>query len=335
VRLLIAFQAKTQAYSMVLDVKGAFLKSYVDQSKNEKLFLKLPDGRIVRLKKYICGLKQAGREWQDNVTGTLLDNGYEQSEDPLVFVNWSGDDFFMMSLHIDDFYLISSQQYMLDELYTTLEQTYGEITKKSDDILTYLGMAISKNSDGTITISQPAYIEKMVVLAEMTNTNPVDTPLPVKISDTSATDTPVDKTTYLRLVGLINYLMYTRTDIYYALSRVAQRCSNPTNADLQRVKRIIRYVYTTKHYGITFNCDNDFRIYAYVDASFDCYSDSTSHYGFLLTIGRSNGPYVCKSAKLKMVCMSSTEAEYVALANVCREIVYQRKLLNSLGFPQT
>jgi len=34
---------------MVLDVKGAYLKTQIDDIKREKLYLKLPDGNIVKL----------------------------------------------------------------------------------------------------------------------------------------------------------------------------------------------------------------------------------------------------------------------------------------------
>ena len=53
VKLLIAIAAKTGAHSMVLDVKGAFLKAPIDESLNEQLYLRLPDGHIYKLRKYL------------------------------------------------------------------------------------------------------------------------------------------------------------------------------------------------------------------------------------------------------------------------------------------
>ena len=71
---------------MVLDVKGAYLKSEIKMEKNEKLHLRLPNGRLVKLKKYLYGLKQAEAEWQDNITATTVaSNGYQPSVDPLIF----------------------------------------------------------------------------------------------------------------------------------------------------------------------------------------------------------------------------------------------------------
>ena len=47
---------------MVLDIKGAYLKSTIKDPDKEKLYLRYPDGRTFKLLKYIYGLKQAGYE---------------------------------------------------------------------------------------------------------------------------------------------------------------------------------------------------------------------------------------------------------------------------------
>jgi Reverse transcriptase (RNA-dependent DNA polymerase) len=72
VKMLVSLQAKTRAFSMVLDVKGAYLKSVIKEPNKEKLYIRYPDGRVFKLLKYIYGLKQAGYEWQQNITGTLI-----------------------------------------------------------------------------------------------------------------------------------------------------------------------------------------------------------------------------------------------------------------------
>jgi hypothetical protein len=51
-------------------------------------------------------------------------------------------------------------------------------------------------------------------------------------------------------------------------------------------------------------------------------------------IGLLNGPIFWTSKRQACVTLSSTEAEYVAAANVCQEITWFRRLLNKLGFKQ-
>ena len=231
VKLLIAIQAKIQGYSMVLDVKGAYLKSKVKKEKGENLVIKLPDGRLKTLHKYLYGLKQAGKEWQMNICNTLVTNGYKPTSDPLVFYKRSGTNRIYMSIHVDDFYVVSNTTEMLDDLYQLLTNEYNDVTRKSGDLLTYLGMAIKKDEKtGNITISQPAYIDKMLAAAGMENCKGIATPMAVSQSDNDKLQNIyVDKINYLKLVGLINYLAsYTRPDLLYSLSRVAQHCSNPS-----------------------------------------------------------------------------------------------------------
>ena len=73
-----------------------------------------------------------------------------------------------MSIHVDDFYVISTKQSMLDELYNCLHDNYNEITRKSRNTVEYLGMSITKLDNGNISVSQPAFIEKMLDIDGMT-----------------------------------------------------------------------------------------------------------------------------------------------------------------------
>lgn len=197
-------------------------------------------------------------------------------------------------------------------------------------------MSIARRADGKVFISQPAYVEKLLKNAEMEITKPARTPMSVSGIILREKDAfRVNKTNYLRLVGGINYLAYyTRSDLLYALSSVAQACSSPKNSDLRRVKRILQYIYFTKNEGILFNCDNDYNLICYVDASFNCYDDGKGHYGYTFSLGKNNGHFYSKSSKMKIVTLSSTEAEYVALAHAVTEIVYLRRLLKEIGFQQ-
>ena len=116
VKLLISIQAKMGSTSMVLDVKGAYLKSQIREELNEQLYIMLPNKTIVKLKKYLYGLKQAGYEWEQNVTNCLVREGYSQSDaDPRTFSKWSGNRYVIMCIHVDDFFVIGSDSEMLQD----------------------------------------------------------------------------------------------------------------------------------------------------------------------------------------------------------------------------
>ena len=335
VKLLIAIQAITGALSMVLDVKGAYLKSQVDPEANENLYLRYPDGKIYKLNKYLYGLKQAGFKWQENVTGVLLKGGYKQSEaDPMIFSKHDGAEFCIMSLHVDDFYVISSKQDMLTNLHDMLTKEYGTVSIKSDDVMSYLGMEVKIEDNGDIFLSQPAYImalAELLVLEGKSSKTPMSVDAPYIHGD----DTRIDQNYYLSLVGALNHLsQYSRPDILFAVSSVAQKCSSPTKHDLAAVVRIFNYLRATPELGIRYNRNAEIILVGCVDASHNQYDDARGHYGYSFSLGRGNGSFDAKSTKMKLNTLSSTESEYVAFCEATREAVWLRRLLSDIGFPQ-
>ena len=336
-KLLISLQAKLNLFSCVLDVKGAYLKSTVKKHKKENLYIQLPDGSYAKLNKYMYGLKQAGKEWHDNLSGTLVNGGYSMSSaDPCVFSRWYDDDYIIMVTHVDDFYVVSNKQHLIDDLYNYLIQEYDEVTVKSGDVIGYLGMEIRRNSNtGEIKLCQPGYVEKILKEVKLEEASYCDTPWPIHIDDKRDDLEFVNKNEYLRLLGLLNYLaIFTRPDILFALSKAAQKCTEPNAGDMKRLRRIFRYVGGTKDYGITFNADDDVKLYAYVDASHNCYDDGKGHYGLCFTLGKNDGAFYARSNKLKLVTLSSTESEYVAMCEASTEVVFLRRLLEDIGFKQ-
>ena len=206
--MLVSLQAKTNAFSMVLDVKGAYLKSVIKEPNKEKLYLRYPDGRVFKLLKYIYGLKQAGYEWQQNITGTLRSLGYKQSvHDPLLFSKHDKGKWIIMCIHVDDFYVVASHKELLDILYSSLTRVYGSVSINDGDLLSYLGMQLAIDSaSGNILLSQPGYANQLCDTYLGDHRPVTHTPLALSPSPKEDDDQPYDVTEYLRAVGGINYL---------------------------------------------------------------------------------------------------------------------------------
>ncbi len=334
VKMLISIQAKTKAKSCVLDIKGAYLKSKIHK---EKLYIKLPNGKYGRLKKYLYGLKQAGYQWSETLAEALIKNGYERSiYDPCVYFKRNGHkEFIMMTTHVDDFYVIASHQNKIDLLHKQLTKAFGEVTIKNDNMMGYLGMKVERRGN-EVFVSQPGYIEKILERAEIPDNKTAKTPYVEDMSAKEGDDEPTDKTEYLEHIGMLNYLaVLTRPDLLFALSRCAQRCSNPTKRDLRRVKKIFHYLNGTKEHGLTFGADSELQLTCWVDASHAQYPDGKGHYGYAFSFGSNDGVFYARSQKLKIVTPGgSTETEYVAMYEAATEIVFLRNLLNELGFEQ-
>jgi hypothetical protein len=243
-----------------------------------------------------------------------------------------------MCLHVDDFFVIGSDSDMLQDLYTSLEKEYGQVTIKEGDLLAYLGMQISiDNASGSILLTQPAYTKKLLDMYVPKGNKKGKTyrsPMSTVDRDLPEDLVPIDQREYLEIVGGLNYLaQYTRPDILFALSILAQQCSHPTVGDRKRAVRIFRYLESTMDNGLRFDPGN-IELQCYVDAAHHSYKDGKGHYGYSFALGDRDGCFFAKSKKMKLVTLSSTESEYVALCEAAREAIWLRRLLDDIGFKQ-
>jgi hypothetical protein len=252
----------------------------------------------------------------------------------MVFNKRIGEDFIIMSLHVDDFYVISSKQEMLEELYRLLTREYGTVSIKSNNLMSYLGMEVRILANSDILISQPAYVKSIL---DLYNTGNKKAKTPMRVIETAMEGDliRVDQNAYLQLVGALNHLsQYTRPDILFAVSSAAQKCSAPNQGNVRAVLRIFQYLANTPDIGIRYVADGSMELVGSVDASHNQYEDGRGHYGYSFSLGRGNGSFDAKSTKLKLNTLSSTESEYVAFCEATREAIWLRKLLNEIGFTQ-
>jgi hypothetical protein len=155
----------------------------------------------------------------------------------------------------------------------------------------------------------------------------------------------VDSTMYRSIIGSLMYLMTgTRPDIAVAVSIISQFSENPTKAHLQAAMRVLRYMKGSKgfrlHLGQDVRSFCDFKeaapisLLAFSDANWGNDLDSRrSTTGYLVYIA---GRVVSWSSKKQpTVALSSTEAEYMAVTNTTKEVMWHRAFLQELGFAQS
>lgn len=125
-------------------------------------------------------------------------------------------------------------------------------------------------------------------------------------------------------------MLGSRPDIAYAVGLVSQFSTNPNNQHWAAVKRIFRYLAGTRGLGILYgesgNCAG------YTDSDWAGSPDwkSTSGYIFLLN----GGAVSWASRKQSVVALSSMEAEYIALTQAVKEVLWLRTLFIELGAPR-
>ena len=232
VKLAAAIAVKAKFKIRVFDVKGAYLKVKVEDGI--KLHLRMPDGRYALLKKYLYGLKQSGLKWHEHIKSLLIRQGYVQSKaDPCVFTFIRGLKYVNIVLHVDDLFCTASSDALLDRLYDQLTKEYGEVTMKSGDSFTYLGMKFEITKKG-ILLSQPGAVDKLLRETGMEDCKPALTPEAVTPPNIPNGDEPVDNEEYRSVLGMTNYISCcTRPELLHKLSKLASKSNSPTRADAQ------------------------------------------------------------------------------------------------------
>lgn len=100
-------------------------------------------------------------------------------------------------------------------------------------------------------------------------------------------------------------------------------------------KRVLKYLKGTLNIGITFdgNCNQKNQLIAFSDSDYaSCPDTRKSTSGIVLMLN--NGPVIWSSRKQSIVATSTTDAEYVAMCETAKEVIWTRQLLEDLGINQ-
>ncbi|GKA81828.1 hypothetical protein Tco_0788520 [Tanacetum coccineum] len=159
----------------------------------------------------------------------------------------------------------------------------------------FLGLQVKQKPDG-IFISQDKYVQDMLKKFDMESVRPATTPF--EASRPKSKDEPDDAVNvhlYRSMIGSLMYLTASRPDIQFAVSACSRHQVTPLTSNLNAVKKIFKYLKGQPKLGLWYPRDSPFVLEAYSDSDY------------------------CK--KQTIVATSSTEAEYVAAANCCGQVL--------------
>lgn len=135
---------------------------------------------------------------------------------------------------------------------------------------------------------------------------------------------------YREAVGSLNFLAtVTRPDIAFAVGVAGRHMQNPNHLDVRVVKRIMRYVKGTLDYALRYKFKKEVVLVGYCDADYAGDTETRrSTSGLLMLVA--GGLVTWASRRQRVVAQSTTEAEYVASAEACKETVWQKRLIEEL-----
>jgi hypothetical protein len=146
------------------------------------------------------------------------------------------------------------------------------------------------------------------------------------ISTTTALDAVeegehVDQKEYRSMIGSLLYLTATRPDIQSSVCLCAHFQASPRTSHRQAVKRIFRYLRHTPDFGLWYSASSSLELHGFSDADFvGCRLDRKSTSGTCQFLGSSLVSW--SSRKQSSVAQSTTEAEYIATASCCSQLLW-------------
>lgn len=348
----LAILAAMKGEAFVYDVTGAFLHKsieadrkpiYVRISKDmadewvkrhpEADQYRLSDGGLIlRLLKYVYGLKEAPRKFHDMLIKALTDAGYTAtiSDRCLTVKEDSEGNKVIATLHVDDELGVVIGEKLRDDLLKTLQKVFGkEVSCKPLD--EYLGMKIEYDKvKGTVTINQQAYWEKALLEYELQDMPVFKTPALDDIFEVPVNNTPVDRSLYQSMVMKALWgARLTKPEILLAVTFLSGKCQDPVQSDMDKLVRVYGYIKGTAGLKRVIR-PRGLSLGLHADAAFGVHPDGRSHGGLVVTIG--GAPVLIKCSKIRSVKISSTGAENAMLCEGCTYLRWLAGMMRELGF---
>uniref|UniRef100_R7W628 Retrovirus-related Pol polyprotein from transposon TNT 1-94 n=1 Tax=Aegilops tauschii TaxID=37682 RepID=R7W628_AEGTA len=313
-----------------MDVKFAFLNGDL----LEEVYVQRPpgsavagqEGKVLRLRKALYGLRQAPRAWNAKLDESLCALGFERCpSEHAVYRRGSRASLLIVGVYVDDLVITGAAT---TEIISFKQQMTGMFRMSDLGMLSYnLGIEVSQERD-RIVLGQAAYAKRLLESAGMEDCNPSNTPMEARIKlSKESTAAPVDKTKYRSIIGGLRYLVHTRPDGSFAVGYLSRFMEKPASDHYAAVKHLLRYVAGTLDHGCAYERgDGGLQLTGYSDSDHAGDTDDRkSTRGVIFFLGKS--PVSWQSPKQRVVALSSCEAEYMAAtAAVCQGIWLSRLL---------
>lgn len=215
-----------------LDVNNAFLNGEL----HELVYMEQPPGfqdptlphHVCRLNKALYGLKQAPRAWFHRLSTFLIASGFVCSKaDTSLFVFKRDSCILYLLVYVDDLILTGNQEAVIQSFITKLHDTFA--IKDLGRLNFFLGLEVIYTDTG-LFLSQSKYAHDILQRAALLEAKPTTTPLASNVAFVTSGELFDDLTHYRSLVGALQYLTITRTDISYAVNQVSQFLQSPTRS---------------------------------------------------------------------------------------------------------
>ena len=299
-------------------------RSFVESnSKGERLVCKLHKG--------LYGLKQSGRLWNNTLHKFLLSLGFTSSlSDNCVYTKNVDGSQIILLVWVDDLIIAAQNLDLLNSIKNALSSKYK--MKDLGKLHWFLGINFECN-DKMIRMSQSKYIEKVLAKFNMSNCTPKAIPCDPGMNkclndDSKELENP---SLYREMVGCLIYIMTgTRPDICYAVTRLSQKLSKPTHADLNMCKYTLKYLKGTSKCGLEYVKTENTNLVGFSDSDWGGTPDRRSISGYCFCLGNDGTLISWKCRKQPTVALSTCESEFIGITSSIQESYHLKQLLSDM-----
>ena len=348
-RIALARMMVEKLDSLVMDVETAFLYGDIE----EEIFMKSPVGLeeidpgaspedCYQLKKGIYGLCQAARQFWKKFVDTIKQEsfGFKVSPaDPCLLFKENELGICIIIMYVDDMLIIGRKE-QIEDFANKIQEVFS--VKIQHNLTDYLGCEFHMNKEGTKGwLGQPSIIKSLEqkfgerAMKERFSLTP-GTPrfTARRLENPEDKVNPKEHEIYRSGVGTLLYLTkHSRPDICNPVRELSKTMDAPAPAHLKEMYKVIRHVLSTKGYGLKFKLSKDmikWALKALSDSDFASDKETRiSVFGYIIYF--CGIPIAWRSKGMKSVVLSTTEAEYMALSEVVKELKFIVQLLQTMS----
>ncbi|GBM21371.1 Retrovirus-related Pol polyprotein from transposon TNT 1-94 [Araneus ventricosus] len=303
-----------------IDVKGAYLYGNLDIP----IYMQQPEGFAVKgCEHYVCRL---------HINEILFGLGFHQNE---LYNDLYTKSNCILLVYVDDIVVFSKSQSDLENSILNIKIKL-EITELGP--VRYLLGVNFERIGNSVYLHQNTYINKLKTRFKNLPRRRITLPLkvgcilPDRVKENEIIETELMRQIpYKTLIGCSSFIANrSRPDIAFAVNTMSQFCNGYTYHHWTIVVDILNYVFNTMYYKINLSDTRNTRLTMYSDSSWGCkLNDRHSTSGYIMLFG--NVPITWKSQKQKCIALSSMEAEFIALTESVKCIIWYSKILKELN----
>ena len=316
---------------MFIKISGEVLTYWLERYPERRELLHVDGCLYFEIQRYVYGLHEAPHEFNHLLDNTLRELGFNRNQaDPCAYMKVVTEGFIRLSVHVDDILLTCPHQKYRDWFETSLEEHFPLV--KQHEEVSYLGMVVSRNKLGDVTVHQSGYLQSLLIKHGCSSLKKAPaTPAEMDtFTELDETEDTCDQKKYLSLIMSLMFIArFTRPDVLFHVSFLATRCQKPSMTDWKKAMRVLYFLSGTKHEGLVYKANVKFAPAICADASHHLYPGGHGQQGFFITNG--SAPVGQRSSKIKMITRSSSESELCGAEDAATYAVWYKLLLMDMG----